>query len=235
MMCPYCKLDDVSGEALVCPHCQMDLILYQPIAKRCTETELQFKHLYEKIGPIEIGPGSVIVASITVAFLSDYISWLPFAQDWKALPFQSLAIIAPIIAGLLLGWQRYRMTRFGAIANGVIAGLGGFATHIMVWSFCKLQSANDDCIDAMHGVKGGVCHKTALLPPHWYVSAFTYPIVGACLLYSGQTLGRRIGSAPSSDWDADELPSLGGKILNGLAVLICMALEGLINHYFPSK
>ena len=234
MMCPYCKLLDLNDEAVVCPHCQKDLILYQPIAKRSTDTELKLKKLYEKMGPVEIGPGSVVVFSITIAFLSDYISWLSFADGWKALPFQSLAVLAPMLAGLLLGWQRHRMTRFGAMANGTIAGLGGFATHVMVWAFGKLQSANSDCIDAMARMKSEFCHKTELLPPHWYVSALTYPIVGAFLLYSGQILGRKIGSAPSSDWDDDEQQSGGSGIIGLIAALIVAILSRLWEHYVGS-
>lgn len=234
MRCPYCKRVDVDDEALVCPHCQQDLIFYQPIAKRCTEAESKFRKLYDKVSPVGIGPGSVIVASVTVAFLSDYISWLSFADGWKALPFQSLAVLAPIFAGLLLGRLRYRMTTFGAMANGAIAGLGGFGAHVMVWAFGKLQSANSDCIDAMARVKDSFCHKTELLPPHWYVSALTYPIVGAFLLYSGHNLGRKIGSAPSSDWNDDEQPSGGRAILDTIATVISALLINVIDHYLKT-
>ena len=56
------------------PHCQKDLVLYQPVAERCTKAERTVQKFCETLGPLEIGPGAVIAASITISFLSDYIS-----------------------------------------------------------------------------------------------------------------------------------------------------------------
>src|ERR1700758_5573667 len=102
MNCPYCRME-ADPEATVCGHCQSDLRSYLPIAKRCTRTELGLAALHESLGDVDVGPASAIVGSIVFAFLSDYISWWPFADGLIALPFQTLAVLAPFLAAILLG------------------------------------------------------------------------------------------------------------------------------------
>jgi hypothetical protein len=193
---------EVNIEATVCGHCQSDLRLYMPIAKRCSRTEQGLAALYESLGRIDVGPASAIVGSIVLAFLSDYISWWPFADGLIALPFQTLAVLAPFFASILLGKFSGRASTIGCAALGAIAGLGGFAVHLMVWAFGALQSAYNACAaTANHATNAQpLCMTTNLYPPHWYVSALTYPIAGALLFISGHALGRKFGPAPFAKW-----------------------------------
>lgn len=209
--CPYCRMD-VDIEATVCGHCQRDLVLYSPISQRCARTERGLTALHDSLGEVDFGPSSAIVGSIVLAFLLDYASWLPFASGWIAVPFESLAVLAPFFAAIVLGRFSGRISPIACSAVGIIAGLGGFAAHVIVWSFGALHSSYSDCISALNHMLTSSCKATVLLPSHWYVSAISYPAAGALLFISGHAFGRTLAPSPFQKWIADK--SLGGAEKN---------------------
>ena len=231
MRCPYCRRD-VDHEATVCGYCQRDLGLYSSIAERCARTERGLTALRKHSGEVDIGPATAIVASIVLAFLFDYISWMPFANSWIELPFQALGVIAPVFAAIMLGRFSSRTSTTGCFAIGMTAGFGGFVAHVFVWAFAALQSYTD-CVSP-DGGSGQNCAMPGLLPAHWYLSAITYPAAGALLFISGHAFGRRLRS-PLQKWRAgDEVGSaeqdqnLGGRNLEALIGVLTAVLPKVI-------
>lgn len=232
MRCPYCRRD-VDHQATVCGYCQRDLGLYSSIAERCARTERGLTALRKHSGEVDIGPANAIVASIVLAFLFDYISWMPFASGWTEIPFQALGVIAPVFAAIVLGRFSGRTGTTGCFAIGMTAGFGGFVAHVFVWAFGALQSGYTECV-AVNGALNQSCDTPGLLPAHWYLSAITYPAAGALLFISGHAFGRRLRS-PLQKWRAgDEVGSaeqeqnFGGRILEALIGVLTAVLPKVI-------
>jgi hypothetical protein len=203
---------EIDSDASVCAHCQRDLILYSPIARRCSRTERGFDALSKSLGEVDFGPASAIVGSVVLAFLFDYISWSAFASGWIGVLFESLAVLAPFFAAIVLGRFSGRTGTKACSFVGIIAGIGGFAAHIMVWAFGALQSEYNQCIDFMNHVTNENCRATSLFPTHRYISLITYPAAGALLFVSGHAFGRMLAPSPFQRWTAEgDLASRAGQ------------------------
>jgi hypothetical protein len=108
-----------------------------------------------------------------------------------------LAVLAPFIAAIVLGKFSGRTSNISCVTAGIIAGFGGLSAHFIVWAFGSLQDAYNKCV-VNHA--GSSCGPTGLLPPHWYVSAITYPVAGALLFVSGHAFGRILWPSPFQKW-----------------------------------
>lgn len=229
MNCPYCKME-VDADAVVCGHCQRDLILYQPISQRCTRIEKGLDSLNKSLGEVDFGPASAIVGSVVLAFLFDYISWTAFASGWTGVVFESLAVLAPILAAILLGRFSGRTGPAACSAVGIIAGLGGFAVHLIVWAFGSLQAAYNDCSAFVNHTANKRCSVTNLFPAHWYVSLVTYPLAGALLFVSGHAFGRMLSPSPFQRWmnEKDHASTNEHQLLNRSLVAVTGVLTAVL-------
>lgn len=176
MECPYCA-KEISDQALVCPHCTRDLILFRPIAARCSRAEQNLLNASLSMRSADVAPTVAFASSVLLAFFFDLISWQPFA-DGRDTIWQVLSVVSPFFAALGLGAFSPRLKSGSYMALGLVSGVAGFAQQILVWPVGALQSAynHNSCCAPFH-------------PKYWYVSFLVYSVVGILLFLSGSTFG----------------------------------------------
>lgn len=143
MQCPYCA-ESIKDGAVVCKHCDRDLTFFKPLFERLSDLEKRVADLPQTsegtVGPVVDVPallmvGALCLLSTATTFWAGFTPW----RELYKFPFYLVALVPPVLFGLLVGARGYRDGPMRLFNAGFVLGVFDLAAALALLANVQVE------------------------------------------------------------------------------------------------